>query len=264
MLRAGRAPARRTARTEGLDCGLASTTADLDAAFRLVHDQYVALGYMHPHPSGRRIGLHHSLPTTKVFVCKSGDEVIGTVSLILDSLLELPCDELYRRELAPLRAAGRRLAEVSALAVHERCRTRDLGVLMRLVHLVVAYASRIAQVDDLCITVNPRHARFYELLRFRRFGAIKPHPAVQDAPAVPLVLDLCRSLDAATATAVPRFANRLLDPVETSRLVARLEDDLVHALMSAPPPGSLAAPIENLSHERGAQQPGPRLRMEVC
>lgn len=217
-------------------------TTDLDGAFRLVHDRYVALGYMRPHPSGRRIGLHHSLPTTKVFVCKSGGDVIGTVSLILDSLLELPCDELYRHELAPLRAAGRRLAEVSALAVDERWRSADLEVLMRLVHLVVVYARRIAQVDDLCITVNPRHARFYELLRFRRFGAIKAHPAVLDAPAVPLMLDLRRSLDDAAATGAPRFAARLLDAAQTSRLVTRLENDLVRAIMSTPALESQDAP----------------------
>jgi hypothetical protein len=221
---------------DALDYGVATTTDELDGAFRLVHDRYVARGYMRRHPSGRRIGLHHALPTTRVFVCRSDRQVIGTVSLVLDSLLELPCDALYRAELAPLRAAGRRVAEVSALAVDERWRSAGLEVPMTLVHLVVAYASRIVQVDDLCITVHPRHARFYErVLRFERSGAGKPHPGVEDAPAVLLRLDLRARLADAVTEGVPRFAARLLDPVQTRRVVAAIENDLVRSVEAASP-----------------------------
>src|SRR5262249_42662020 len=85
----------------------------LAGAFRLVHDQYVSRGYMLPDPSGLRVGLHHTLPTTKVFVATLGPRVVGTMTLIEDSVLGLPMDELYRDDLAHFRDQGRRVNEVS-------------------------------------------------------------------------------------------------------------------------------------------------------
>jgi hypothetical protein len=43
---------------------LAESAADLRAAARLVHDAYVARGFMSPEPSGARLTPHQLLPTT--------------------------------------------------------------------------------------------------------------------------------------------------------------------------------------------------------
>src|SRR5215475_11839692 len=76
--------------------GLACETGVLDEAFRLVHDQYVWRGFMTaPHPSGRRVNLRHALPSTRVFVASDGVRVVGTASLIPDSPLGLPMDEVF-------------------------------------------------------------------------------------------------------------------------------------------------------------------------
>jgi hypothetical protein len=113
------------------------------------------------------------------------------VSLIADSARRLPCDALWASDLAALRASGRRVAEVSALAVSEAWRGNSLRVLRTLVRAVGVYGRDIARVDTLCVAVNPRHAPFYEaLLRFRRFGPLKACDAVNGAPAVGLYVDL--------------------------------------------------------------------------
>jgi hypothetical protein len=232
---------RRARGSEALHHGLAATAEDFDGAFRLVHDQYVARGYMDPHPSGRRTSLHHALASTRVFVSRAGDDVVGTLTLIPDSLLELPCDVLYRDELKPLRAAGRHIAEVSAFAVADDWRTARLDIVLALVHLVLVYSTRIARVDDLCITVNPRHVKFYErVLRFERFGPDRDHPGVQGAPAVPLRLDIRRAMDEAAAAGAVRFAGRVLDPDETRRVQFALEDDLARLVMTAAQNGASA------------------------
>jgi hypothetical protein len=209
----------------GLDFGLAVTTADFAGAFRLVHDQYVARGYIRPDPSGRRIGRHHALPSTRVFVGRADGRVVATVSLIPDSPLGLPSDEVYREELAPLRATGG-LAEVSALAIDDAYRDVGLSVVRSLVQMIAVYATEIADLRTLCIAVNPRHARFYETrLRFDRFGGTRAYAAVNGAPAVGLRLDLRREIAAARRTDDP-FAAGVLDPQRTAAAAGRLRADL--------------------------------------
>ena len=153
----------------------------------------------------------------------------------------LPCDDLYADDLAPLRAAGRRIAEVSALAIDERWRDVGLLVVRNLVQMIALYADGLARLDTLCIAVNPRHARFYEsCLRFERFGELKSYPAVNNAPAVALRLDLAREMRAAQpASAVP-FAAGLLEPAETGAVVATLRRDIARMQSFQSLPGNLS------------------------
>lgn len=183
-----------------LRVGLASETNTYDAAFRLVHDQYVWRGYMAPTSSGRRLSVHHALPTTKVFVAHRVDRLVGTLTLVQDSLLGLPLDDLYRTEVAALREQGRRIAEVAALATAAETRRTGIAVLSHLMRMVVTYALKIAGVNDLCITVNPRHVEFYRTcLRFETIGPERAYGKVNGAPAVALRLDLdvARAVEAA-------------------------------------------------------------------
>jgi N-acyl amino acid synthase FeeM len=172
---------------------LAQGLQSLDAAFRLVHDQYVWRHYMEPSRSGRRLSVHHALRTTKVFVARVGFQVVGTMTLIQDSEFGLPMDDLYRAELAPLRAAGRRVAEASALAVHADYRAAGAAIFLRLMRIVLIYAVEIARIDDLCLTVNPRHVAFYrQFFDVEPFGGLASFAKVNGAPAVALRLDMHR------------------------------------------------------------------------
>jgi GNAT superfamily N-acetyltransferase len=187
----GRQCRAANARVRDAEFGLAVSVDTLDAACRLVHDQYVSRGFMTPHPSGLRLGVHHALPTTKVFVATVGPQVVGTVTLIEDSPLGLPMEEIYRRDLDRFRAEGRRLAEASALAADPTYRGVGLPLLLRLMRVLVLYALDLAPLDLLCIAVNPRHVEFYRrVLRFEIFGELKSYEKVNGAPAVALRLDL--------------------------------------------------------------------------
>lgn len=204
-----------------IDAGLATTRAEFDAASRLVHRCYVRRGYVQPSADGRHVSPYLAMPSTVVFAARAEGRVVATVSLIADSALQLPCDELYAAEMAALRRAGRRVAEVSSLAVDEDWRGAGLGALRELVRVVAVYGRDLAGVDDLCIAVHPRHAPFYEgRLRFRRFGALKPYDAVNGAPAVGLLLDL-HELDRPQDRA--SFAGRLFAANDRARLRARLQ-----------------------------------------
>ena len=135
------------------------------------------------------------MPSAAIFVARTGNHVVATISLLADSELQLPCDELYPAEMRALRSAGLRVAEVSALAVTEAHRGVALDAVRALVRVVGVYGRDLAGVDHLCIAVNPRHTSFYESrLRFRRFGDLKAYAAVNGAPAMGLLLDL-RQMD---------------------------------------------------------------------
>jgi hypothetical protein len=223
---------------ESITFGLASDTDTLDAAYQLVHDQYVSRGYMDPHPSGRRLSLHNALPTTKVFVARKDEDVLGTVSVIQDSVLGLPMDEIYQDELVRLRRAQRGIAEVSALAIRSECRALGLPILMRLVRMIVVYTAEVARLDDLCIAVNPRHVSFYQkALSFTMFGPLRGYQKVNGAPAVAMHCDLgfVRQLMAETArrgTVTNDLCGFLFAPETYAELTSALRDDLPWSVLT--------------------------------
>lgn len=213
-------------RHPAIDVALAVTRDELDAASRLVHGCYLRRGYVKPSADGRHINAYLAMPSTAVFVARAGGAVVATVSLITDSALRLPCDALWGADLAAFRATGRRLAEVSALAVSEAWRGPGLAMMRSLVRVIGVYGRDIARLDVLCIAVHPRHAPFYEgLLRFRRFGALTACDAVNGAPAVGLRLDL-RALDRPLGDS---FAADVFAAGARACVRASLERDLVRA-----------------------------------
>jgi GNAT superfamily N-acetyltransferase len=224
--------------TKDLDLGLATDRDTREQAFRLVHDQYVSLGYMDPHPSGWRLSLHNALPSTKVFVARAGRRVVGTVTLIPDSPLGLPMGEIYEDELRALRHAGRRLAEASALVVHQDYKRYGIAIPLRLVRMMVIYAAEVARLSDLCIAINPHHLVLYrKAFNFQVIGEVRRYRKVNGAPAVALRLDLdlVRALvrelrdGHAPARAVYSF---LFGPESCREVLGRLAGEVERAAMT--------------------------------
>lgn len=172
-----------------LEIRWADTLEDRWAAFSLVHDEYLRLGYIaRPTPSKMMYRLHHVLPTSATLLLTDDSKVIGTLTHVLDTdLYGLPMDKIYHGELQALRRRGRRLAELSALAVRRDYCLQSLFML--LVRAAYGYALE-QQVTDFCIMVHPRHAPFYRtVFLFEDLGPERPYPLV-NAPAVALRADL--------------------------------------------------------------------------
>jgi len=178
-------------RADGLDFGLATDRDTFEQALRLQHNQYVAQGYMDPHPSGLRLSVHHALPSTYVFVARSGHRVVGTMTLIVDSALGLPMDEIYSDDLWGLRRERSGLTEFSGLALDPDYKSSGVAILLRLIRMVVLHAIQVLHLSDVCIAINPRHAAFYrKAFYFGDLGGLKSYGKVNGAPAVALRLDL--------------------------------------------------------------------------
>ena len=168
---------------------IAETRDELEQAFSLVYQEYLKLGYIaKPGSSQIHLTLYHVLPETAVFIFKSYLTVISTLTQIFDSkLFALPMDALYHDELNALRDRGRKLAELSALVTPSEARWRSIFLyLYRAIYWYAIYN----KVDDLCITVNPKHVKFYKsIFFFEELGPERHYPKV-GAPAVALRLDL--------------------------------------------------------------------------
>ncbi|MDD5451864.1 MAG: hypothetical protein PHT49_08240 [Desulfovibrionales bacterium] len=166
-------------------------------AFSLAHDRYVELGYMDPDPSTMRLKIQNILPSTRVFTARSEGRAVATATLIIDSPLGLPSDAIYKNELDMLRNKGRLVSEGSSLVTAKEFKCSN--IFMLLFKVVYAYAQYV-QTDDICIAVNPKHARFYEdILLFEPIGELRYFPSVKDAPAILERMDL--------RTAHARFAD---------------------------------------------------------
>lgn len=127
-------------------------------------------------------------PNKITLVAHQENIVAGTVTLGLDNPKGLVVDELYKTEVDILRSQGRKIAELTKLAVDESAASKS--VLAALFHIAFIYAFHIHKYTDFVIEVNPRHVFFYKrMLGFNMIGKEKMCPRV-GAPAVLLHIDL--------------------------------------------------------------------------
>lgn len=170
---------------------IAETREELESAYSLLHDCYVGMRLMKPHPAGLRCSLYSALPYTTTIIAKRGDKIVGTVSLIKDSEVGVPSDKEYQDENDLHRAQGHRLVEVSALAVSPEVRNQGHTVSLHLMKYLYQYATRYMDCDMLCATIHPRAWDFYAaLLGFKRNGKVVNYGFVQGALAIHITLDL--------------------------------------------------------------------------
>ena len=155
----------------------------------------------------RYAGRGYTLPTTpeeahiSTFIAYDEGQLVGTVSVRLDSDNGLSADGLYGTELRALRSEGCRLCEFTRLAVDKEAASKP--VLAGLFHTAYLYASVIRGCTHAVIEVNPRHVAFYgRALRFDPIGEERLNTRV-NAPAVLLCAPF-----ATIAEGIAKFAGK--------------------------------------------------------
>lgn len=164
----------------------ATTDRELLESLRLVQRRYEMRGYL---PGGRDhadLTLYHVLPGSRTILVKAAERVVATATYVPDSPLGLPAERIFAREVAAIRSAGRRVVEISGLAIEESVRAQDRTKLaVWLFHTIEKMARSSGRTDDLVITVNPRHVSYYSgRLGFDQVAGPRPFAAVQGADAV--------------------------------------------------------------------------------
>ena len=178
--------------TQGqLELKIAETQDELEACFALLHDAYVASGFMRPHPSGLRVTPYHALPTTTTLCAKFDGQVVGTLSIVREGVFGFPMQSAF--DISSVRAKEGRIAEISALAIHPRWRKTGGSILFPLMKFMYGYCTQYFDTRHLVIAVNPAHIEMYEaMLFFRRLTeqVVDRYDFVNGAPAVGATLDL--------------------------------------------------------------------------
>ena len=170
---------------------IAETKEELEACFKLLHDAYVGSGFMRPDPSGMRVTIYHALPTTTTLCAKFDGEVVGTISLIRESVFGFPLQSIF--DLHEIREKKGRIAEVSALAVHPKFRNTGGVILFPLMKFMYEYCTTFFDTRHLVIAVNPNRIELYEsLLFFERLedNSVENYDFANGAPAVGASVDL--------------------------------------------------------------------------
>ena len=173
-----RTPTHTWSRTPGgYDIRPPRTHFQQNAVSRLVHRMYAWRGY-----SIQSSGYPADDPNRITLAVWEDEDVVATLTIGLDSADGLLADALYAQELSGLRRPGRRVCEVTRLAVHpQHSSGRILNALFR---TALLYGKEHFQASDAVIEVNPRHVRFYERrFGFRQVGKIRQCERV-NAPAV--------------------------------------------------------------------------------
>jgi hypothetical protein len=154
---------------------LAESSRKIEAACDLINDRYNWRGY----------GSSHCLPrgnNTITFTAEIDNEVVGTITLGVDSNIGMSIDKTFSDDVNDIRSrSNAKVCELKKFAFDPRVQSKE--VMAALFHVVFIYGQRTYGCTDLVIEVNPRHVRFYEsMLGFRKIGGLRTNEAV-DAPA---------------------------------------------------------------------------------
>lgn len=159
---------------------LAHSNERVRSASMLVQRRYASQGY-------QASGFEKD-PERITLMAFQDDQVIGTLTLGLDSSNGLLVEDLYKAEIQGLRKEGRKVSELTKLAVDQLRGSKR--VLASLFHIAYIYGRIMQRYTDVVIEVNPKHVPFYKcLLGFKEFGSERLCQRV-NAPAVLLRLEL--------------------------------------------------------------------------
>lgn len=169
----------------------AESPEEVQQAMALAFQAYYQRGLVPDLKSKMRATKFHLLPTTSILICKKKDKVIATMSVIVDSGLGLPIEELWR--IDSLRKSSLRLAEISTLAIHQEHRSQRGPLLLALCGFMYRHCLVSLGVDRIVASFHPEAQDFYRcVLLFKEIGdgKVAEYDSVQGAAAVGGTLNL--------------------------------------------------------------------------
>jgi hypothetical protein len=140
---------------------------EIEQSFNLVYEAYIKLNYIDPNIDRLHLTKYLLLPTTTFLVIKEKNEVIGTLSIILDSSLGLPTDTTWN--ISEYRKKGMNIAEISALSIKKGIKKKSGELLLPFIKLMFSYCMDILKLDGLVIAITEEVESFYtDLLLFKK------------------------------------------------------------------------------------------------
>lgn len=161
---------------------LVNTLKQRIKASTLIKRMYASRGYQ-----TQNAAVFSTAPYQYTFEARQAKQLVGTLTLTIDTHQGLLADALYKTELDGLRKQQRKICEISKLAFAPNSGSKEVFATM--FHIAYLYAARLHDAQDALIEVNPRHAHFYQrMLGFCQIGQKRTCPRV-NAPAILLHLE---------------------------------------------------------------------------
>jgi hypothetical protein len=146
-----------------IEIHVATSPQEVQQANCLVFRSYVELGYWRDDPEDLEQNRYLSLGTRHVVVIADASNVIGTVSVIVDSTNGLPADRFQPDVMRGLRQQEWTIAEISSFAI-SKDQPHQYNLFHFLMAFILQYSFHYLAVDEFIAVCTPRHARFYELV----------------------------------------------------------------------------------------------------
>ncbi len=172
---------------------------DLKDAYEVLYNEYSSRNLCAPNEARLYYNFYSLTPGARTFVLKRGKDLLGTMSIILDSPCGLPMEATYPEELKEFRSQGKQLAEIGLLALNSRFfstsryslkNIEKQAHLFKLFKTMFDYVRAMTNCTDLIMGCHPKHAALYKYLNFEQVGEVRDHKEVRSAPAVLMKFDV--------------------------------------------------------------------------
>jgi hypothetical protein len=160
-------------------------------AYELIHDLYLQMGIVRKKDSDLWLSIYDALPNSVTFVAEDDQGCsAGTLTVVFDSPIGLPADELYKKEIDEIRNSGRQICEFVSLGISNRAKN-PIKILASLIYCAYLHAWSENNSRELIITIHSRFEKFYcRRIFFEKIGPKRNYAKVNGAPTVLLKLSL--------------------------------------------------------------------------
>jgi hypothetical protein len=145
----------------------AETEDEIQDALNIVYESYSKLGYIDERPEKIHFNTFLCLPTTTILIIKYKEEVIGTMSIVLDSACGLPAEATWN--LSKIRAKTNRIAEISSFSIKRSHKSSKGHIFLMLCKLMLDFCVKVLKTDGIIMAATQEvEALYTDLLLFEK------------------------------------------------------------------------------------------------
>jgi hypothetical protein len=162
-------------------------------AYKLIYNNYSEMGIAQDKSTDLWLSIYDALPETTTLVAEdSKGEIGGALTLVFDSPIGLPADELYNKEIDKLRDTREKICEFVSLSIKNNGKN-SVKLLAGLFYCGFLYARQKENSIVSIITIHSRYERFYcRNFSFEKMGPERNYAKVNGAPTVLLKVSFKR------------------------------------------------------------------------
>lgn len=179
---------------EKITIKLASTSDEFFEAMWLISREYVRKGLIKSELKQPYFSPYLIIPNNRLLIALHGKQIIGTISLIEDSPIGIPMDNVHMNETVFLRKKSVKFAEIGSFAIDSNY--QHLGITLQLYKAIFSYVCEYRNIEYILAAVHPRVAGIYKnLFKFEQVGDIQQYSKLNNAKSVPLQLNTANTIE---------------------------------------------------------------------